>query len=81
MGGRTPRYTASVALMRPATPAAHLVWPIWLFTEPRLVAPVGASASPKNSVRVASSVRSPTTVPVPWASMRPTSAGDTPAWS
>ena len=42
--------------------------------------PGAAPARPNTSVSVASSVRSPTTVPVPWASTRPTSAGDTPAW-
>ncbi len=80
VGGRTPWYSASAHLISPAMPAAHLVWPICDFTEPSTQAPAVAPARPNTSVSVASSVRSPTTVPVPWASTSPTSAGDTPAW-
>src|SRR5262249_18994712 len=65
VGGRTPRWIASAALMTPASPAAHLVWPMFDLTEPSVTWPGGVPAPPNTSVRVASSVRSPTTVPLP----------------
>ena len=64
--------------MSPAMPAAHLVWPICDLTDPSVVEPGTAPRSLNTSVSVASSVRSPTTVPVPWASTSPTAAGETP---
>jgi hypothetical protein len=79
VGGLIPWCRARVVLMSPARPAAHLVCPIWDFTEPMAQLPGAAPASVNTSVSVASSVRSPTTVPVPCASMRPICAGDTPA--
>ena len=60
-------------------PAAHLVWPICDFTDPSAQLAGSAPASVNTSVSVTSSVRSPTTVPVPCASSRPTSAGEIPA--
>ena len=75
VGGRTPRERHSTVLISDAIPAAHLVCPIWLFTEPsaQLCTP-----APSNTVCIeSSSVRSPTTVPVPCASMIPTFAGST----
>ena len=77
VGGRTPWKSASDALMSPARPAAHLVWPICDFTDPSAHDPGVAPRSPNTSVSAVSSVRSPTTVPVPCASTSPTSAGET----
>jgi hypothetical protein len=77
--GRTPVCTARAALITPARPAAHLVCPICDFTEPTVQPPTGTPASVNSSVSAASSVRSPTTVPVPCASTRPTEATGTPA--
>jgi len=79
VGGSTPVCRAYAALIRPASPAVHLVCPIWDFTEPRAMLPGFAPRAAKTSERTVSSVRSPTTVPVPCASTRPTSAGETPA--
>ena len=59
-------------------PAAHLVWPICDLTEPSVVEPGTAPRSANTSVSVASSVRSPTTVPVPCASTRPMDAATPP---
>ena len=73
VGGLTPVCRASAALISPARPAAHLVCPICDFTEPSAqVARLRRPASVNTSVSVASSVRSPTTVPVPCASTSPT---------
>jgi hypothetical protein len=79
VGGRTPVCRASAALITPAIPAAHLVCPICDFTEPSTALPGRAPDSVNSLVSVSSSVRSPTTVPVPCASIMPTSRGDTPA--
>ncbi len=68
-----------MVLISPASPAAHLVCPTCDFTEPSTAEPGADPAAMNISVSAASSVRSPTTVPVPWASTRPTAAGDTPA--
>ncbi len=77
VGGRTPWCSASAALMSPAAPAAGIAWPMFDLTEPR---PARApSADPKNFASVSSSAPSPTGVPVPWASIRPTDAGSMPA--
>jgi hypothetical protein len=77
--GRTPVCRAQATLISPASPAAHLVCPSWDFTEPIVQLAGSAPFSVNTAVRVASSARSPTTVPVPCASIMPTSAGDTPA--
>src|SRR5581483_5321116 len=79
VAGRTPACRAQAALITPASPAAHLVWPIWDFTEPIAQFPGVAPLSVNTAVSVASSARSPTTVPVPCASISPTSAGEIPA--
>src|SRR5438067_1568996 len=76
VGGRTPVCTARAALISPAIPAAHLVCPIWDLTEPSTQLPGAAPASWYSFVIVVSSVRSPTTVPVPCASTSPTVVGD-----
>ena len=79
VGGSTPACTARTVLISPASPAVHFVWPICDFTEPSTVAP-GSTPPPANtSVKVASSVRSPTTVPVPWASASPMLEAEMPA--
>ena len=74
VGGSTRWCSASATLISPATPAVALVWPIIDLTEPiaqllarrRRLAEEGASAP-------ATSAWSPATVPVPWASISPTS--------
>ncbi len=75
--GRNPVCTASAALITPARPAAHFVCPICDFTEPIVQVP---GSTPENiSVSDLSSVRSPTTVPVPCASTSPTDVTGRPA--
>lgn len=78
VGGRTPVWTARAALISPASPAAHLVCPSCDFTEPSAQAPGSAPDAVNSSLSTASSVLSPTTVPVPCASIRPTSSGPMP---
>ena len=59
--------------MKPATPAAALVWPMLA-----LIEPIAAGAEPPRPRTVASarsSVASPTAVPVPWPSKSATVAG------
>jgi len=77
VGGSSPWWTASAALIRPATPAAGIVWPIIDFTEP---IPTGGP-SPNTCASVRSSASSPVGVPVPCASISPTVAGSRPAAS
>ena len=48
-------------------------------TDPSAIEPVAAPALPKTSVKLASSVASPTRVEVPCASMQEASAGSSPA--
>ena len=79
VGGSTRRCSASAALTRPATPAVHLVCPICDLIDPSAMLPAAAPAPPKKPLSVSSSVRSPTTVPVPCASTSPTEDGGTPA--
>ena len=79
MGGWTPWYMARAALTSEAIPAAHLMWPMFDFTDPITTLPGAAPASVNTSVVVPSSMRSPVGVPVPWASTSPTSVGDMPA--
>ncbi len=79
VGGRTPVWTARAALISPASPAAHLVCPSCDFTEPSAQDPGSAPDAVNSSLSTASSVLSPTTVPVPCASIRPTSSAVMPA--
>ena len=77
-GGWTSWCNASAALIKPATPAAGMAWPIIDFTEPSPGA--GPLAGPpKNCASAASSTASPVGVAVPWASISPTVAGSQPA--
>ena len=54
--------------MSPASPAAHLVWPINDLTEPTTQSPGAAPASWKSCPSASISTTSPTAVPVPCAS-------------
>jgi hypothetical protein len=58
---------ASTALITPATPEAWLRWPMLAFTDPSAHQPV-SPARPKTLVSAATSIGSPSFVPVPWAS-------------
>ena len=66
-GGMTSACTAIVALIRPATPAAALAWPIM----PLMELTAACSAEPverRSSDSAVSSTLSPSGVPVPWPS-------------
>jgi hypothetical protein len=63
-------------LISPATPAVAFVWPIIDFTEPIAVEPGSAPASRYTRESACTSAPSPATVPVPWASTRPTVCGE-----
>ena len=77
--GRQPRTVAPLRVSAPAAPAAALRWPTFDFTEPSAIEPGAAPALPKTSVRLLSSVASPTRVEVPCASTNVAVAGSTPA--
>ena len=67
-GGTVPCRKTSTALIRPAMPAADMVWPMLALTDD-----TWADASgPNTSRRAASSTASPAGVAVPWHSTRPT---------
>ena len=68
-GGAVRCSTALRILIRPATPAVLMVWPMLAFTEPSsgaslAVTPASTSVRP----RASTSTGSPTRVAVPWAS-------------
>ena len=65
-------------MIRLATPAAGMQWLIIDFTEPSAFTPIGVLRSPNTAFNDAISVRSPSGMPVPCASTRPTLAGSTP---
>jgi hypothetical protein len=67
-GGSTWLCTAITALIRPATPAAALVWPIIPLIELTAAGGAAGSASLRAAVSARSSVASPTAVPVAWPS-------------
>jgi hypothetical protein len=76
VGGSTLWCSAITALNSPAAPAAALVWPIWLFTDPSAhqfcrLPPAGAYTLRRPS----NSATSPALVPVPWASTSSTVSG------
>ena len=75
LGGTSPCCRHRTALMSPVTPAAGSRWPRFVLTEPSAQR---AWPVPYTSARLANSVGSPTGVPVPWASIIPTSCGRTP---
>ena len=60
--------SAKLALIRPARPAAHLVWPINDLTEPTTHWRSWTPASAKSRPKASTSTTSPRAVPVPWAS-------------
>ncbi len=58
---------ASVAVRKPATPAAALQWPRFVLTEPMAQVPVPvAPARRKARVSASISIGSPSAVPLPW---------------
>ena len=64
--------------MAAAAPAADFKWPIWLLTDPIRMGPrAPLRCVPITSVSASTSTLSPTTVEVPWHSMRSTSTGST----
>ena len=66
LGGISPCSSASVALIRPATPAAESRWPTLVLSVP--IATVCGATGPKACVSAAISIGSPSAVPVPCAS-------------
>ncbi len=50
------------------------------FTDPSGIDPASAPAAPITCARLSTSTTSPTRVDVPWPSMRPAVAGDSPAF-
>jgi hypothetical protein len=76
--GIVPRSSASVALRKPATPAAASQWPMLDFTEPSATE-AGGSPSPSACVSAATSMGSPSGVAVPCASIIPMDDGSTSA--
>ena len=75
VGGSTRFLRASTVLISPASPAAVLAWPIIDFTDP--TAQNGRCRSGRSKTRFMAliSERSPTAVPVAWASTSPTVDG------
>ena len=77
VGGSTLWCRASTALSSPAAPAAALVWPIWIFTDPsahhwRSARPLASNTC---SQRRRTPAASPALVPVPCASTSSTVSG------
>ena len=68
LGGKILFDRANAVLMKAAMPAAGMQWPIIDLTLPIARAVAGSLTVPKNVFTVASSVRSPRTVPVPCSS-------------
>ena len=66
-GGTSSCSRHSTTLIRPATPAAASRWPMLVLTEPTQHAPLGR-ALPKTAPSAATSIGSPSGVPVPCAS-------------
>jgi hypothetical protein len=66
-------------LISPATPAAGMVWLIIDFTVPSAHEGSVPRRAPNTFDSAWTSTTSPTAVPVPWASIRPTVSGATPA--
>ena len=77
IGGSTLWCRASEALISPAMPAAGMVWLIMDLTEPKAMLPCAAVRVPNTDLSDAISVLSPSGMPVPWASTRPTVEGST----
>jgi hypothetical protein len=80
-GGSSRCFTASVALMSPATPEAGSAWPMFAFTEEMRSGRSFARPGPITSASARTSTGSPTLVPVPCASTKCTSLGAMPARS
>src|SRR5215208_1511797 len=79
LGGMVSCLRARATLIRPATPAAPSVCPMFVFTEPTTQGWSSGRPSPITAPRACISTGSPTDVPVPWASTYWTSPGETPA--
>lgn len=67
-GGISPRRTARIARMSPATPAADSRWPMADFTDEIISGRSGGRSGPNTSARDCTSIGSPSAVPVPCAS-------------
>lgn len=76
VGGMKPWVIASPQAMAPSALAAPMVWPSIDFREM-----VRGGPSPKTLLMASASVMSLALVPVPWAEIRSTSSGLTPAFS
>ena len=81
VGGKTLWCNAKAALIKLAAPAAALVCPICDLTVPKAICCFFGLFAPKTLVIEVNSVGSPTIVPVPCASIKPTLAGEIPASS
>ena len=79
LGGRTPWCRLSAALTRPAMPAAPSVWPMLPLIDPIAHGASRPERRPCTSPSALTSIMSPSTVPVPWASRKSICAGTTPA--
>lgn len=77
LAGTTRWCRESATLMSPAIPAAPSVWPRLPLTEPSASGLPARSAC--RSPSALTSIMSPSTVPVPWPSVKATSDGSTPA--
>ena len=66
--GMTPRRMASRTLITPATPAAASRCPTFVFTDPISRGSPGSRPSPYTAPAASTSIGSPSSVPVPWAS-------------
>ena len=69
LGGRMPWCRLSAALIRPAMPAAPSMWPMLPLIEP-IAHGASRPATPCTSPSALTSIMSPSTVPVPWASTK-----------
>ncbi len=67
-GGTMPCRSMSTALMSPATPAAASVWPRLVFTDPTRSGSPASRCPHRAALSAPSSIGSPSSVPVPWAS-------------
>ncbi len=79
VGGSVACSSASSTLSSPAAPAPVSRWPTLAFTAPSAHCPGRHGSPAHSSLRLDSSMPSPTGVPVAWHSIRSTSAGRQPA--
>ncbi len=81
VAGKTLWCKANAVLIKLAAPAAALACPICDLTLPSAICCFLQLFSPKTSLRAVTSAGSPTMVPVPCASIKPTLVGENPASS